>query len=332
MSERKLSTDEADLIRKTMMKGAPPEAVELFVKTCDRTGLDPFARQITPREQRFRDKRTKEWRSEWSAITTIDGLRLIAERTGRYAGQEGPEWCGPDGKWRDVWLDSKPPAAARVSVVRSDFDRPLVGTAKWSSFAAMKDGRPMALWAKMPDHMLAKCAEALALRRAFPAELAGLYTAEEMGQADDEDAPATPKASRPTPRPATAGSVAKRVLDEGLVPATVRLGERIAGLADAVAAGELSKADARGRIWAAVVAAPNVEARRAIAKAAADVVLAAGVPREKALEVRNRWVTEAPDDPPSTPDDDPPLTEDEAALAEALEEELGGGRDGAFAP
>ena len=99
----------------------------------------------------------------------------------------------------------------------------------------------------------------------------------------------------------------------------------VAALREPVAAGEMSTDDARARIWAAIEAAPHDDARRAIAKAAMDVVLASGVPREEAIAVRNRWVKEP------APDGEE-LTDEQAALAAALEEELGGSQDEAFAP
>lgn len=70
--------------------------------------------------------------------------------------------------------------------MRDHFDAPCYAVARYASYAqTKKDGKPNRMWATMPDVMLAKCAESLALRKAFPAELSGVYTAEEMGQADN---------------------------------------------------------------------------------------------------------------------------------------------------
>jgi phage recombination protein Bet len=172
-----LTDEQITLIKNTIAKGSTNEELALFVQTAKRLRLDPFARQIFL---------VKRWDSQVNGFVatpqvSVDGFRLVAERTGQYRGQTAPQWCGMDGKWTDVWLDNKPPAAARVGVYREGFAEPLVRVALYRSYAqTKKDGSPNAMWAKYPEVMLAKCAESLALRSAFPNELSGVYTDSEM--------------------------------------------------------------------------------------------------------------------------------------------------------
>lgn len=167
----------------------------VFLNYAQRTGLDPFARQI------YMINRA----GKWTIQAGIDGLRIVAERSGHYAGQVGPEYCGPDGLWRDVWTSDESPVAARIGVLRHGFTAPLYAVAYFEEYVQKKDGRPTSMWASKPLLMLAKCAEALALRKAFPNDLSGIYTAEEMGT--QEEAPERPTISIPTPDPVVEDAV-----------------------------------------------------------------------------------------------------------------------------
>jgi phage recombination protein Bet len=148
--------------------------VDQFLIECQLYELEPLGGQIYP-----------VWENGvMRAVTTIDGMRLLAERTGLYEGQNDPEWCDAEGNWTDYWSAEDVPIAARVRVHRKGAKVPTTGTANWHDFAPQGDAGADSLWNKTsgkPAHMLSIRAEALALRKAFPAQLSGLYTAEELG-------------------------------------------------------------------------------------------------------------------------------------------------------
>ena len=155
-----------------------------------RTGLDPFAKQLYLIGRNDRDSPTGK---KWAIQTGIDGFRVIARRTADRLGEtleyEDTLWCGDDGQWRDVWLTSTSPAAAKVVIIRNG--RRFSAVARFGAYAQTTyQGALTKNWREMGDVMIAKCAEALATRRAFPQDLSGLVTDDEMEHLDNPRAPA----------------------------------------------------------------------------------------------------------------------------------------------
>lgn len=187
---------QVELIRKTILpNGTTHDDLQLFLMVCKRTGLDPFTRQI------YATKKEK-----LTIQATIDGLRLIAQRTGEYAGQEGPYWCGTDGVWQDVWTKKEFPFAAKVGVLRKGFEKPVWAIARWETYVQNGKSGVSFTWNKMPDLMLAKCAEALALRKTFPNEMSGIYSEDEMATVE------TPKREAPKSEPKQVEAIAAEVI------------------------------------------------------------------------------------------------------------------------
>lgn len=172
--------DQVELIKKQIAPKATDNELKLFIYQCERTSLNPFTRQIYCIHRG----------GKMSVDVSIDGFRLIAQRSGNYAGQDEPEFIYENGLL----------LCAKIRVYKFNpqtGERYLaaVGVAYWDEYAV---NSPM--WSKMPRTMLAKCAESQALRKAFPQELSGLYTSEEMEQADREEktpAPQTPAPQQP---------------------------------------------------------------------------------------------------------------------------------------
>lgn len=174
--------------REGQTEPAPRAVVAKFKHTCERTGLDPLARQI------YAIGRLSQGQVEWSIQTAIDGFRVIAERSQKYAGQDPAEWLTASGDWVPVFVKAihgDHPLAARVSVHRTDWPgKPAVGIATWDEYAqTTKKGDLTAMWRQRGPGQLAKCAEALAMRKAFPQDLSGLFTDDESYALPADTAP-----------------------------------------------------------------------------------------------------------------------------------------------
>jgi phage recombination protein Bet len=179
-------TEEQGLVLRQSGISDQVTAAELsgFLHLCQRTQLDPFSRQIYLIGRYDR----RAGREVFTPQTGIDGYRVVAHRviaaSGETFGYEDTLWCDASGRWCDAWLAEEPPAAAKVTVLRNG--QRFSAVALFREYVQTgKEGKRLGLWGKMPAGQVAKCAEALALRKAFPHDLAGVYTAEEMAQADN---------------------------------------------------------------------------------------------------------------------------------------------------
>lgn len=170
-----MSDSQIDLIKRTIAKNATDDELQMFLHIARRTGLDPFARQLYA---------VKRWdrqanREVMAVQTGIDGYRLVAERTGRYAPGPAPTY---------EYDDNLNVVTATAYVKKQTDDgtwHDVAATAHLAEYAQKdRQGNPTRFWANMPHVMLSKVAEALALRRAFPMELSGIYTTDEMAHAD----------------------------------------------------------------------------------------------------------------------------------------------------
>lgn len=158
------------LIKNTVAKGASDDELKLFLVVANKSGLDPFSKQIhfVKRKQKVNGGGY----IEVGAIqTAIDGYRAIAERSGQYAGSDDIVYQEDE--------KGKNPIAATATVYKivSGVRVPYTATARWKEFVPSTPNDFM--WNKMPYHMLGKVAEALALRKAFPNDLSGIYVEEE---------------------------------------------------------------------------------------------------------------------------------------------------------
>jgi phage recombination protein Bet len=184
------SPEQVSLIKEITAPKANLTDRELFVflYTARRLGLDPVARQLYA----VKYKNRASGNEDLSIQTSIDGYRSIAARTEQLGGIDAPVY-GPE-----VDIDgAKYPEWASVTVYRTGSPRGFTAVVRWKEVRQIRNGKLGDFWEKMPFRMLGKCAEAAALRMAFAADLSGVYTEDEMGQAENLAGPTTPDAPQP---------------------------------------------------------------------------------------------------------------------------------------
>ena len=174
LAKIEFNKEQIELIKSQVAPKATDNELKLFLYHCQRTGLDPLARQVYAIKRKAKDD-SGNWIEKMTIQTSIDGFRVVAERSGSYAGQDEP-----------IFVENGTQlVCCKVTVYRFNDEiryPAAVGVAYWNEYVP-KDGQDL-MWKKMPHTMLSKVAEALALRKAFPQDLSGLYTNDEMVQAD----------------------------------------------------------------------------------------------------------------------------------------------------
>jgi len=168
----RFTPEQERMIRDQCAPGSNAEEFAVLMEIAKARRLNPLLKQI----HFVKRWDTQKERYVWAAQISIDGMRAVAQRTGRYNGQDEPEYGPCNAKGFPEW--------AKIRVYRKDWDRPAVGLVFWNEYVqTTKNGNPTKFWADMPMNQLAKCAEAQALRKAFPEDCGGLYTDTEMEQA-----------------------------------------------------------------------------------------------------------------------------------------------------
>lgn len=173
----RFSDEQRKLILATCCGGAGESDAQALISIAEMRGMNPILGECYFVQRWDNDKGKKVW----AVQAAIDSLRIKAEATGLYGGQDEPEYeYDPEGNV----------ALARVRVYRKDWDRPCVGVARWDEYVqTTKDGNPTKFWRTMPHNQLGKCAEANALRKAFPKQLAKVYIPEEIQETEQSEIP-----------------------------------------------------------------------------------------------------------------------------------------------
>jgi phage recombination protein Bet len=223
--EKPFFTDEQiNLAKRTFLSEFSDNDKATFIALCERTQLDPFAKEIYATRRFVKNPSTGVREPVLVPVTGIGGFRKIAHRSNEHAAT-GLVYFSPDaeaveaGIWFEAWTRKEFPFAAKVNVWKRGETIPTTAVVTWDSYAQRDEkGYVVGFWAAKPDVMLGKVAEAVVLRKAFSPFCEGLYLAEEVGfagmeavQAGAEVAPVTEKNPRdPKVEPSTEAATAVR--------------------------------------------------------------------------------------------------------------------------
>lgn len=216
------TSEQIQVLKNTICRGASDAELQLFTYACQDTGLDPFLKQIWAIMRKV--KVDDHYEQQLTIQIGIDGYRVMRDRikdkdgVPLFDGMDGPVWSDDGETWFD--FPAARPNYAKVAVYRRGISRPFVAVARLDAYE-----QDSPLWKKMAAEQLAKCAEALAYRRAFPAEMAKLPS----GAVADYDPPELVDAPAPSPQVASPkaepsdvieGEVIEAVTDEQLATIT----------------------------------------------------------------------------------------------------------------
>jgi phage recombination protein Bet len=177
---------QVDILRDTLFKGFDDSEMKFCLAVCNRTGLDPFARQVHFTKR----KNHKTGKESITIVTGIDGFRALAQKSGAYAG-------APDCAFEVNAKGLPTKATYTVQKIVQGMMVSFTSSVYWDEFYPGDTGDGF-MWRKMPFQMLGKVAEAQALRKGFPAELGGIHADEEMHQANSTRAVIQTKAEKVT--------------------------------------------------------------------------------------------------------------------------------------
>lgn len=169
-----VSKDDLDSLKNSKFKGFTNDEVSSALRICSVLKLNPLFNQI-----HFVPRVSADGKKTITPQVGIDGFRLIAGRTEKYAGNDDAIF---EYKENDKLKEYPIKATTTVYRIIDGVRCPFTASARWDEY--YPGGKQGYMWEKMPHTLLGKCSEALALRKAFPAEFLDVRSDEEMQQAD----------------------------------------------------------------------------------------------------------------------------------------------------